>query len=80
VVVKFNDEPAGKNTLHPGNVNWDTGKHVMSDGWLELNLEMTVPTADQEGVLEIVRLASEQGHEGPQVIEGIQLVTWTPAG
>ena len=80
LLLKFNDDQVGKNTLHPDNVNWSTGKHEASNGWLELDLQMTVPTADQEGALELVRLAWEEAGHGEQLVENIQLVTWTPSG
>jgi len=80
VEVKFNKDKVAGNTLHPDDVNWNTGKHTASDGWLELDFTMTVPTADQEGVLELVVLRWEQKDGGMQVVENVQLVTWTPTG
>lgn len=80
LTLEFNTDVIGENTLHPDDVNWNTGKHASSDGWVELDLRMTVPTPDQKGALRIVRLAYEQGNQEPQVVEGIELVTWTPTG
>jgi hypothetical protein len=80
VTVLFNGDQVAQNTLHRDSVNWDTGKHAASDGWLDASFRMTIPTRDQEGALELVLLAWEQNHEGEQKVENIELKTWTPTG
>jgi hypothetical protein len=80
LVLLFNGDVIDENTLHPDDVNWNTGKHEASDGWVDLDLRMTVPTDDQKGALRIVKLEYEQEDQGPQVVENTELVTWTPSG
>ncbi len=80
VEVRFNTMLVAASTLSPGDTNWNTGKHVTSDGWVSAAFQLQVPTAGQEGQLEAVELAWEQNKQGEQVLKNILLAQWSQSG
>jgi hypothetical protein len=80
VEVRFNTMLVAANTLSPGKTNWNTGKHVTSDGWCNASFQLQVPTADQEGQLIAVELIWDQNNQGEQNVSGILLAQWSQTG
>jgi hypothetical protein len=79
VTITESTSVIARGELAPGNTDWDTGQHAISDGTVDASFQLQVPTGGQLGQLTVVNMTWTQGGS-KNTEQNVDLVNWDSAG